>query len=201
MKSDIINLAGITKSTDSLSGVLTETEKAAGYAQLDKKEAGRLRLLAEELIGMLPELLDFSKGTFWIESNGKSIELHTSLTPDELLTSKRRDELLTVSKSGKNFAATGIMSKIKLAATFMLLDYNQVSKYAPQIYDDAYLYLGTTKNTELISWSLADYRHNAEEKKGEPWDELEKSIIANIADDVLVSVDGKTVEIIVKKAF
>lgn len=201
MKSDIINLSGITKNFDSLNRVLSETEKAAGYAKLEKKQSGRLRLLAEELVGMLPELLDFSTGTFWIECEGKNIELHTSLSPDETVTSKKRDELLKVSTSGKNAAVTGIMSKIKLAATFMLLDYNDVSKYAPQIYNDAYLYLGTTKNTELISWSLANYRHNAEEEKGEPWDELEKSIIANIADDVLVSVDGKKVEIIVKKAF
>lgn len=201
MKSDIINLSGITKNFDSLNRVLSETEKAAGYAKLEKKQSGRLRLLAEELIGMLPELLDFSTGTFWIECEGKNIELHTSLSPDETVTSKKRDELLKVSTSGKNAAVTGIMSKIKLAATFMLLDYNEVSKYAPQIYNDAYLYLGTTKNTELISWSLANYRSNAEEEKGEPWDELEKSIIANIADDVLVSVDGKSVEIIVKKTF
>ena len=201
MKSDIINLSGTSKNTDSLSTVLSETEKAASYANLDKKEGGRLRLLAEELIGMLPELLDFSKGTFWLDCNGKNIELHTVLSPEESMTSKKRDELLKVSKSGKNAAAKGIMSKIKLAATFMLLDYDDVMKYAPQIYNDAYIYLGTTKNTELVSWSLANYRHNAEEKKGEPWDELEKSIIANIADDVLVSVDGKKVEIIVKKAF
>ncbi len=201
MKSDIINLSGITKGTDSLYAVLSETEKAAVYAKLDKKQSGRLRLLAEELVGMIPELLDFSTGTFWIECEGKNIELHTSLSPDETVTSKKRDELLKVSTSGKNAAVTGIMSKIKLAATFMLLDYNDVFKYAPQIYNDAYLYLGTTKNTELISWSLANYRSNAEEEKGEPWDELEKSIIANIADDVLVSVDGKSVEIIVKKTF
>ena len=201
MKSDIINLSGITKNFDSLNRVLSETEKAAGYAKLEKKQSGRLRLLAEELVGMLPELLDFSTGTFWIECEGKNIELHTSLSPDETVTSKKRDELLKVSTSGKNAAVTGIMSKIKLAATFMLLDYNDVSKYAPQIYNDAYLYLGMTKNTELLSWSLANYRSNAEEEKGEPWDELEKSIIANIADDVLVSVDGKSVEIIVKKTF
>ena len=34
-----------------------------------------------------------------------------------------------------------------------------------------------------------------------PWDELEKSIIANLADDVIVSVKGNRVEIEIKKNF
>jgi len=51
------------------------------------------------------------------------------------------------------------------------------------------------------AWSLQKYRVKSEEKKDEAWDELEKSIIANIADDVLVSLNGKSVEIIVKKTF
>ena len=32
------------------------------------------------------------------------------------------------------------------------------------------------------------------------WDELEKSIIANLADDVRVSVSGNNVELIIEKA-
>ena len=54
---------------------------------------------------------------------------------------------------------------------------------------------------ESLIWTLDTFRKEANEKKGEPWDELEKSIIANIADDVIVGVEGKRVEIVVKKAF
>ena len=35
----------------------------------------------------------------------------------------------------------------------------------------------------------------------EAWDELEKSVIAKIADDVIVGLKGKRVDIIVKKSF
>ena len=35
----------------------------------------------------------------------------------------------------------------------------------------------------------------------EAWDQLEKSIIANIADEVRISMDGPSVEIIVFKKF
>lgn len=193
MKSDIIKLSDGAKDISLLNRVLSETEKAAAYANLDKKQSGRLRLLAEEMISMLPELLAFSSGEFWIECNGKNCEIHTVLTPQQTVSIMKRDELLKISKSGKNAAATGIMAKIRIAVTFMMFD--------PQIYTDMDVFLGTTNLNTMTSWSLSTYRQKVEEKKGEPWDELEKSIIANIADDVLVGVEGKRVEIVVKKAF
>lgn len=193
MRSDIIKLSGGTKDFASLDSVLAETEKTAEYAELDKKQAGRLRLLAEEMISMLPELLDFSSGEFWISCEGKQFEMHTTLAPDANITADKRDELLKVSKSGKNAAAVGIMSKIRLAVTFMLLD--------PNVYQNSFMYLGADPTGESLIWTLDTFRKEANEKKGEPWDELEKSIIANIADDVIVGVEGKRVEIVVKKAF
>ena len=75
MKSEILKL---TKDAASLEPLLTETKKAAESAGLDKKQALRLSLLAEELIEMLPELLGFSDGSFWVESQGKKFYLHVS---------------------------------------------------------------------------------------------------------------------------
>lgn len=49
-------------------------------------------------------------------------------------------------------------------------------------------------------WSLCDYRNSLEdavidnEACKEAWDELEKSIVANIANDVLVGVKGNKVD-------
>ena len=102
MKSDVCKL---TQDVESLKVVLTETEKASIYAGLDKKQTSRMRLLAEELVGMLPELLLFSKGDFWVETNGKTFELHASLIPEEPLTAYKRDQLLEVSTTGQNEAA------------------------------------------------------------------------------------------------
>jgi hypothetical protein len=47
---------------------------------------------------------------------------------------------------------------------------------------------------------LSKYR-DVERNNAEPWDELEKSIIANLADDVIVSVKGHNVEIVIMKNF
>ena len=199
MKSDV---CAITRDESSIASILNEAEKAASYSKLDKKQTMRLRLLAEELVGMLPELLTFSSGEFWIESDNLTFELHTLLNPDEAMNSANREKILSVSKSGKNLAASGIMNKIKLAAQFMMIDYNDAVSTTGMEYE--FFSMGMEDPQIMKSayaWSLQKYRVKSEEKKDEAWDELEKSIIANIADDVLVSLNGKSVEIIVKKTF
>lgn len=195
------NVCTISQDSDSLKNILKESEKFALYSELDKKQTGRLRLLAEELVGMLPELLGFSSGEFWIEGDGKAFELHTKLLPNVSLTAERREKILSVSKSGKNFAAQGIMNKIRLAAEFMMIDYNDASNALPADMDFYSVGSCSLPMFSSMAWSLNEYRAKSEGKKGEAWDELEKSIIANIADDVLVAVRGSAVEIIVKKHF
>lgn len=199
MKSDV---CAITRDESSIASILNEAEKAAAYSKLDKKQTMRLRLLAEELVGMLPELLTFSSGEFWIESDNSTFELHTLLNPDEAMNSANREKILSVSKSGKNLAASGIMNKIKLAAQFMMIDYNDAVSTTGMEYEFFSMGMGDPQIMKsAYAWSLQKYRVKSEEKKDEAWDELEKSIIANIADDVLVSLNGKSVEIIVKKTF
>lgn len=195
MKSEILKL---TKDAASLEPLLTETKKAAEGAGLDKKQALRLSLLAEELIEMLPELLGFSDGSFWVESEGKKFYLHVSLCPNEFLTAEKRKRLISVSSDKENAAAVGIMAKIKMAAQFMLADYQRGRARIPAIYADA---LQESGEESSVVWSLKDYQEKARKLKGEIWDELEKSIISNLADNVLVNLEGDKVEIIVKKEF
>ena len=195
MKSDVCKLS--INATD-LDALLKETVKAAAYRELDEKETGRLRLLAEELVEMLPELLRFSEGEFWVESANKNFELHVSLSPNQTLTAERRQKLLDVSTSKTNAAAVGIMAKIRLAAEFMLVDYEKSAGMSESFYIP-----GTPSVVSFADplWTLNAYREGAKMAKGETWDELEKSIVANLADDVVVSLQGKQVDIVVKKSF
>ena len=51
-------------------------------------------------------------------------------------------------------------------------------------------------------WSLEEYRLKVKkEEQSEAWDELEKSVIASVADDIIVGVKGKRADIIVVKKF
>lgn len=197
MKSDVCELS--VNVTD-LKTILKETAKPAAYRELDKKEIYRLRLLAEELVEMLPALLRFSEGKFWVESEGKSFELHVTLRPNQLLTAERREKLLDVSTSKTNAAAVGIMAKIRLAAEFMLVDYERSASMSETFYIPIQ---GTPSVVSLADplWTLNAYREGAKKAKGETWDELEKSIVANLADDVVVALQGGQVDIVVKRPF
>ena len=44
-------------------------------------------------------------------------------------------------------------------------------------------------------------RKETEEEAKEAWDELEKSIVANLADEVKVAVRGDNVELVIDKSF
>ena len=51
------------------------------------------------------------------------------------------------------------------------------------------------------SWNLNKYRKVVDKENAEDWDELEKSIIANLVDDLTVGVKGKQASIVVVKNF
>lgn len=197
MKTDIVELK---KENDFLNEALEQTEKAAKYGELDSKQTIRLRLLTEELLNMLPEMLEYCKGEFWVENEKKEYTLCVNVTLDDILDADR-DMLMSVSTSGKNAAAVGIMGKIRAVTEMMLVDYinaqaeNPYNFYNMGMEPDMYNYVN--------AWTLEQYRRSAQEKEENHavWDELEKSIIANLADDVIVGIIGKKVDIKVKKSF
>ena len=77
-----------------------ETERTARYDRLDARSALRLRLLAEEMICMLPQLLIYGKGRFWIEAENKCYSLRLQVTPES--SDFDADKVISVSGSGRN---------------------------------------------------------------------------------------------------
>lgn len=203
MKTDIYKFEKGTADFDSISDIVT---KIAAYNELDKKQELKLTLLCEELVEMLPKLLTYGKGEFWIENEGVQYKIHALVEADSLLSSIERDEILSVSKSGKNAATTGIMNKIRAAAEVMLANYACSAGTSGAVYtaDTNYSYYNMGQFVDPIGytseWSLALYKENAKADK-DAWDELEKSIIANLADDVTVGIIKGKVEIIAVKNF
>ena len=205
------NICKLNKDLTCLEAVLAEVEKVTVYNGLEDKKALRLRLLAEELCGMLPGLVENFSGKFWAENDGNNYELHVELKADDM-TSDVRDELISVSKSGKNAAAKGIMGKIRAVTENMLLvafepdipTLQTDEYYDYQGFNMGFGYIDPTISCEtgfVRSWSLFNYKTAVEEKEKDAYAELERSIVAKLADDVVVGVRGKNVEIIVKKSF
>ena len=122
-----------------------------------------------------------------------------------------RDELISVSKSGKNAAAKGVMGKIRAVAEIMLLVAFDPTLTVPDGefcdyhgYNMGFGYIDPVTVAEtgyMYSWSLFNYKTAVEENEEAAYAELERSIVAKLADDIIVGVRGNNVEIIVKKSF
>ncbi|MBR5250612.1 MAG: hypothetical protein IKV38_01155 [Clostridia bacterium] len=196
----ISNICKIKNNVNQLDSILQESEKVAVYNQLTHKQSLQLRLLCEEINGMLPRIIDDFDGELWFEFKEGICKVNVDIRFDEYTANKKK-ELISISKSKKNAAAVGIVGKIRSALeTFFLDDENL------QAYNTIGLYHMATEYSVGIDyaylWSLNQYKNTVkEEKKQEAWDELEKSIIASIADDVIVGVKGKQATITIIKNF
>ena len=114
------NICRIGRGETDLANILNEIEKAAVYNELDDKQSLRLRLLTEELVNMIPELVDEYSGSFWAENDDKKFELHALLKTDSM-DAEKKGEIISLSKSGKNAAASGIIGMIRAAVEDWLL--------------------------------------------------------------------------------
>ncbi len=108
----ISNVCKIEKGTNDLAEILSESEKVAVYNGLDKKQSLQLRLICEEMDGMLPKIIDDFNGDLWIEFNKGVCKVNVCIDIPEL-NSEKKDELIKVSKSKKNALAVGIVGKIR----------------------------------------------------------------------------------------
>jgi len=203
MKSDICK---INKDGSGLSEILNEVEKNTKKNGLCKKHSLQLRLLAEELVGMLPELLKDCEGEFWLENAYMQYELHVTVS-SSLMGAERRENLLALSTSGKNAAAKGIMGKIRSVAESMLAYLSKPEATAYPLFSDMSTNIngGSMFYNDYV-WSFNSYVQHIGQahvtgNEEEEWDELEKSIVAKLADDVIVGIKGREVEIVVKKTF
>lgn len=188
------NLCKIGRDGMNLADILGEVEKTAVYNDLNDKQALRLRLLAEELIKMIPELLDDYSGSFWVENEARKFELHAQLKSDSMSPDKK-GEMISLSKSGKNAAASGILGMIRSAVEDWILYADNANMPMPVGFSDCC-------PEYSCAWSMNMYMRQMEDmEKKQPWDGLEKSIIASFSDNVIVGIKGKKIEMIVVKKF
>jgi hypothetical protein len=204
MKSNVCKIENGTKDLDA---ILKESEKVAVYNELTHKQMLQLRLICEEIDGMLPNIIDDFNGDFWIDFEDGVCKVNVSLEFDKF-TAEKKEGLVAIAKNKKNAAATGIVGKIRSALEDVFLaegsfgggDMSLGSRYfVTEYYTGMDNYSGMDYS---CLWSLEQYKSTVKkEEKTEAWDELEKSVIASVADDVIVGVKGKHADIIVVKKF
>lgn len=195
------NICKIENGIKDLEAILAESEKMASYNGLTQNQTLQLRLLCEEVDGMLPRILGDFDGDFWIEYEEGVCKLNIAIEFRDFSTEKKK-ELIEVSSNKKNASTKGIVAKICSAIEdFFLNDGN----YEP--YDmESSCYHFPSEFYHGVDyyhlWGYEQYKSAAsQEDKKENWDELEKSIITSIADDVIVGVRGKKANIVIIKKF
>lgn len=198
----------VTTQGEGMEEALAATEKLGLDCGLGHKENLRLRLLAEELIGLLRGITGSVEAEY--QAREENREFNLRLCADVTLDQEMRRQLLAASSSGKNAAARGFMGKLREMVALVLLPKGQnassvsslslglISMGSP---------VGYVSGLDTYSWTMSTYmseiKENLEDIAGaqEAWDELEKSIVANLADEVSVNIRGSAVEIAISKAF
>ena len=191
------NICKIEKGSQRADDIFRESEKVARYNELNHKQALQLRLLCEELVNMLPSIISRFSGEFCIETQGNDYTLCVNVLVDNM-DIETRDRLIKVSKNNRNASAVGITGKIRAVFDYMALGGEDHMMPSASRY-------GFSSDVDFSSvWSLRQYQDGvrADNEQGSAeWDELERSIIVHVADDVLVGVKGNNVKMIIKKKF
>jgi len=191
MKTEMIIVSSTGRGIDA---ALALADKTAEQLGLTGKSALHLRLLAEEMMSMLRSIISGHVGQFWIEATGSEYRLH--LKTVTTLSAEQRAQLIAASTKGKNEAHRGLMGKI-------------LAFFEPIPLNEAPSYLAGTIVTGLdgsLTWSMETYREalsrskDATGKAREEWDELEKSLVSHLADDIRICIRGVDVELVIHKA-
>ena len=178
---------------------LVMTEKLGAEQGLERKQILHLRLLAEELFSMLRSLTGEVDAEYWLEYEGKRFDIH--MKSDVRLTDELRQQFLSASTSGENAAAKGVMGKLRVMIAEALVTRPSVPAFSLGLVSAASP-TAQVAGANAYQWSMEKYKAEVKKQEdAESWDELEKSIVANIADEVSVRIIGANVEIIVTKAF
>ena len=200
MKSDVIV---VSSKGSQMEKALNQVDKVAVFKELENKDAMHLRLLAEEMMAMMRSITGETTGKFWIEDQDGVYELH--LQAATRMTSTKREQLLSAATSGKNESARGFMGKLR---DFFErgADEDVAARTSPLLMPGMYEHSSTP--TLEWEWSMSKYVNalsygvdRKDEKALEAWDELEKSVVAHVADDVKVSIRNQQVEMTIIKKF
>ncbi len=198
MRTDVIE---VSSRGSQMETALSQVDKVAAYKGLTGKNALHLRLLAEEMLGMMRSITGETKGEFWIEDDEKgTYQLHLQVRTR--MDSEKRDSLLAASSTGKNESARGLMGRLR-----DFFDRGADEDIAAA--HSSLLLPGVMEQSSLPTldweWSMTRYQNALSSQMQtsaaarDAWDELEKSVVAHVADDVRVSIRGRQVEMIIVK--
>lgn len=184
---------------------LSRADEIVADIELEHKDAIHAKLIFEETVGMLQQMTGNYQAVIWLEKYRKSFCL--KLTAKTEMDYDKKNDLLSMSTDHKNDSIKGVMDKIGDVIQNSFLNYEHAINLS-QEYGGGYVNYGTMgmygslegMSEYGVRWSLDEYKEalsdaaETQEAAKNAWDELEKSIVANIASDILVGVKGDRVD-------
>ena len=175
MKSDVIM---IDNHGNGFSEAVEQTRLfCESFDGLNGKSILRMQLIAEEMLSLARSITGEMKASFWIEGNRTEIEFH--MTTQTVMDKEKRGLLIMSSTSMQNEAAKGFLGKLRDV-------FEQAMASEPSHTDEVVPY--------ELRGDIANDSYEAKE-----WDGLERSILRKLADNVKISIRGRTVDMMVSK--
>lgn len=175
MTSEHIRIAELQQHYDRLTDVMDDYMFRAG---IDGKKAMRLSLLAEEAIRLARSIVEGGDSVeLWFDGDDKATDIYVKTTGK--LDADQEEEFISVSSSGENEVKTTFFDELRKVFT----------------------------RPKKASWSLAEYEENlSKERAKDPlsqasWENLERSVLARLADEITVSVQDGEALMVIKKSF
>ena len=205
MKTDVIKIYSDLSGHEA---AMEAAEKFSNYNNISGKSALHIRLLTEETISMVHGIFDGFEGKLWLESEKteKGRICRICISVPKTADVEQELQLMDISSSGKNQSAKGFMGKIREVVRLTIQPPPQKPLNSKVELADVWWNRGSgsslSENTSAAVWSLQKYRENSAadgETASEEWDELEKSIVAKLSDDVKVWLKSSSTDVVIEK--
>ena len=129
---------------------LNEVDSFSRYRGLGARQSEQLRLIGEELLGMVGGMLDVSEGRFWIEAEGEQYTVN--LAAKSIIGTRAKSILNTTSKNTEYKGVTGIVRRAIDDMSQMFRDSGAAYNFSEQI--DAALAGTEITSEDSLAWSL-----------------------------------------------
>jgi len=193
MKSESIVISTNESNIDKVLEVVEAFSK-----DLDHKAALRIRLLAEETMNLIRSITGEMDAEFFLEREDKEVRIH--LNTNTIMFAQKRKELMEISTSKENAAAKGFIGKIREVFELAMLPKDERSARESRIGMMGLVDPTALSATSAQTWKMSNYISSVEtmdessEFAQEARNELERSILGNIAKEVEISIIGDDVK-------
>ena len=192
MKTDKLWINGAIRRNSEVNEILNEFACRAG---ITGKDFQHMNLLTEETLGMANQLLKDFDGEIWLETTPGGYDIILEADVHEGGNGMHAAE----------DAPEGFMAKIAemLNCSYMFENVAEIPENLADALPD-YMSDGSreTGNAPVWAgnWALSAYRSNLRASgSAVNLDELEKSIVANIADEVTIGIHGRRIRLVISK--